>query len=175
MLSWVSPFKCMSNYLELSTHREYGNIFPMSCRYSFRVTRARSQDFETITGNKFAARDKCRLIDAQKLQRPIIDRYFEMLLGVGTHLLIGTPGCTLEVSNVSYFCFACVMPFFVNNRYLLKISFYFSSAMFINADLLSHPGSFLYFITIAFPINWLPEHRFSRCREAPIQEREARL
>ena len=36
--------------------------------YSFRVTKAKSQNFETITGNKFAAREKCRLKDVQKLK-----------------------------------------------------------------------------------------------------------
>ena len=59
--------KCMSNYSELSTYHEYGNIFS-DVMYSFRVTRAISQNFETTTGNKFAAREKCRLLDVQKLQ-----------------------------------------------------------------------------------------------------------
>ena len=59
--------KCMSNYSELSTYHEHGNIFS-DVMYSFCVTRARSQNFETITGNKLAAREKRRLIDVQKLQ-----------------------------------------------------------------------------------------------------------
>ena len=46
--------------------------------------------------------------------------------------------------------------------------------MFVNADLLRPPGSPLYFITIAFPINWLPEHHFSRCQDMPIQTWDAR-
>ena len=40
--------------------------------YSFRVTKAKSQNFETITGTKFAVRKKCRLIDVQKLKPYII-------------------------------------------------------------------------------------------------------
>ena len=51
----------------MSTYHEYGNIFS-DIMYSFRVTRAWSQNSETITGNQVAAREKCRQIDAQKLQ-----------------------------------------------------------------------------------------------------------
>ena len=104
----ASGVKCISNYSELSTYHEYGNIF-FDIMSSFRVTRAWSQNSEIITGNQVAAREKCRLIDAQKLQ-PYI---FWNAIG-GTHVLTGTPGCTFEASNVSYFCFACVVPFFVN-------------------------------------------------------------
>ena len=91
--------KCMSNYSELSTYHEYGNIFPMSCTV-FALQEPRSQNFETITGNKLAAREKCRLIDVKKLQPYIFWNAIR-----GTHLLIGTPGSTSAVSNVFYFCF----------------------------------------------------------------------
>ena len=64
----VNGVKCMSNYSELSSiYHEHGNIFPASCTNSFRVTEVESQNFETITGNKFAAHEKCRPIDIQKL------------------------------------------------------------------------------------------------------------
>ena len=46
--------------------------------YSFRVTRA--LNIETITGNKFVAHEKCRLIDVKNSNHI----YFEVLLGVGT-------------------------------------------------------------------------------------------
>ena len=37
--------------------------------YSICVTRARSQNFETITGDKLAAREKCRLIQTEAERR----------------------------------------------------------------------------------------------------------
>ena len=60
---------------DLARHQGFQNCPPITniatffrCHVQFSRTRARSQNFEIITGNKFAARDKCRLIDSQKLQ-----------------------------------------------------------------------------------------------------------
>ena len=74
--------KCMSNYSELSTYHEYGNIFPMSCTLVQFFTLHKSQKSELWNNHwkKLAAREKCRLIDVQNSNH----RYFEMLLGVHT-------------------------------------------------------------------------------------------
>ena len=109
--------KCMSNYSELSTYHEYGNIFS-DVVYSFCVPRARSQNFETITGNKLPAREKCRLINAKKNSN---HRYFEMLFGVHTCwleplvALLRYQMFLIFVSHVSCH-FSWIIP---------KISFYF--------------------------------------------------
>ena len=51
----ANSVKCMSNYSELSTYHEYGNIFPMSCTvFALHEPGVR---VETITGNKLAARE----------------------------------------------------------------------------------------------------------------------
>ena len=42
-------------------------FFSISCTV-FALQEPESQNSETITGNQVAAREKCRLIDAQKLQ-----------------------------------------------------------------------------------------------------------
>ena len=57
----------MPNYSELSTYHEIMQNFP-HILYSFRVTKVKSQNFETITENKFTAREKGRQIDVQKLK-----------------------------------------------------------------------------------------------------------
>ena len=62
----VNGVKYMSTFSALSTYHEYGKVFPMSCTYSFRVTKDKIKNFETITGNEFAAGENCRLIDVQK-------------------------------------------------------------------------------------------------------------
>ena len=88
-------------------------------------------------------------------------------------MLTGTPGCTFEASNASYFCFACVMPFFVNISKDLVFVFHQQCSLMPIFKVLQDPSFIL--SPSHSPINWLPEHRFSRCQEAPIRERETRL
>ena len=135
--------KCISNYSELSTYHEYGNIF-VDIMYSFRVTRAWSQNSETITGNQVAAREKCRLIDAQKT--PTIDI---LKCYWGYTLVDWNPW--LHFWGIKCFLFLFRMCHAIFREYFQRSRFCLSSAMFVNADLLSPPGPFFYFITIAFP------------------------
>ena len=91
----------------------------------------------------------------------------------GYTLVDWNPGSTSEVSNVSYFCFACVMPFFVNNSKKLVVLFHRQCSLMPIFWVLQDPSFIL--SPLHSPINWLPEHRFSRCQEAPIREWEGRL
>ena len=135
--------------------------------YSFCVKRARSQNFETITGNKLAARDKCVLI-VRCSKTPTIG----ILNAIGgTNLLIGTYLVPLLRYRIFLiFVFACVMPYVVN-RYFQKARCTFSSAMSSKCCRILP----LFYHHVHSPINWLPEHRISRCQEAPVREWEGRL
>ena len=88
-------------------------------------------------------------------------------------MLTGTPGCTFEALNVSYFCFACVMPFFVNDTKDLVFVFHQHCSLMPIFWVLRDPPFIL--SPSHSPINWLPENRFSRCQESLIRERETRL
>ena len=57
----------------------------------------------------------------------------------------------LHFWGIKCFLFLFRMCHAIFREYFQRSRFCLSSAMFVNADLLSPPGSFFYFITIAFP------------------------
>ena len=134
--------KCISNYSELSTYHEYGNIF----RYHVQFSRYKSLKSE-LWNNHWKPGCGSRKVSTNRYSKTptiaILKCYW------GYTLVDWNPW--LHFWGIKCFLFLFRMCHAIFREYFQRSRFRLSSAMFVNADLLSPPGSFFYFITIAFP------------------------